>query len=228
MSRNAMIIDTEIDASSVLPTWEDTFPRLFIKPNELYVDDFGVMEAVVVDNFFEAASTALTAHTSDAIDGVADMPWTARVSAMLVGAGNGNVQANPIGTPALQTKAFSSANIAIKSEITITAQTTEALIARYSGTTAYFRAALVGGVTNQLQLVRVNGSGTVIGSYTNAGTITSGSTHEVELKVNGNAFEVYLDGVLRISVSDSFNNTQVNHGIQLSQGTHRKFQAKLN
>lgn len=88
------------------------------------------------------------------------------------------------------------------------------LVARFSNTSNFWHLALDGG-GNELRLrKRVSGSWTNVQDYTVV--VEDGVDYHLELRCDGSSIEGYLDGVLRVSTTDSFNSTETKCGVRAS------------
>lgn len=66
-----------------------------------------------------------------------------------------------------------------------------------------------------------NGSATLL--VNNAFDLTVGAWHSLKVAANGTTIECYVDGILRISVTDSFNQTATKHGLRQFESTGEEY-----
>lgn len=100
------------------------------------------------------------------------------------------------------------ANCTIRCTYSVAAQNSQRITARISDTSNYL--ILQTESNNAYKLYKfVAAAGTLLGNY----NATPANGDALMMVLNGSNIDVYLNGVLRISASDSFNSTQTPHGI---------------
>lgn len=161
------------------------------------------------DNFTGADGTELAAHTMDVGPG-----WT-QISADIQLSGNAAVPTT-ITSPMYTSDSGKSDITASCTVVPVSAAglvMAPALVFRFSDANNNWRVDLIVG-SNQCRLIKiVAGALTVVATATV--TVTSGVAHALKIACSGSSISVFVDTVLLISVSDSFNFTATICGLSL-------------
>ena len=160
------------------------------------------MTTVFSDAFTDTNGTLLQSHTPTG--------GTSWVKHSASGSENATIQSNKLAHPILASSpllyyanfASATAECEVQVVMTVNANCAGGITARHSTSDTTFYLARHLRSTNQWQLFKfVAGTATNIGVY--AETIANGSTRTLKLTCTGTAIKVYIDGVERISVTDS-------------------------